>query len=52
MKTRRIEFIKPIIEAKTGNNVNFDYSRKDRGPVIREIDFQFTIKLSLRSVDV
>ena len=52
MKTRRIEFIKPIIEAKTGNNVHFDYSRKDRGPVISEIDFQFTTKLSLRSVDV
>ena len=51
MKTRYIEDIKPIIEDKTTNHVNFGCSRKDMDTVINEIDLQFT-KLSLRSVHV
>ena len=50
MKSRRIEFIQPIIEDKTASQVNFDCSRKDGGPVISEIDSRFT-KLSLRLVE-
>ena len=41
MKTRRFEVIKPKIEDKTANPINFGCSRKFGGPVITESDFEF-----------
>ena len=41
MKTRRFEVIKPIIEDKTANPINFGCSRKFKVPVITETDLDF-----------
>ena len=49
MNTLRIEVIKPIIEDRTPNQINFGCSRNDGGPIITEIDLKFT-KIGLRSV--
>ena len=41
MKTRRIEFIKQIIEDKTAKQINFACSRKNEGSFITETDLEF-----------
>ena len=41
MKTRRIEVIKPKTEDKTANQIDFDCSKKNLGPVITETDSEF-----------
>ena len=46
MKPRRIEVIKPKIEDKTTNQINFGCSGNDGGPIITHTDKEFA-KLSL-----
>ena len=41
MKPRRIEVIKPKIEDKTTNQINFSCSENDGGPIITQTDKEF-----------
>ena len=43
--------MKPKIEDKTANQINFGYSRKHGGPVITEIDLEFA-KIGIRLANV